>query len=203
MVRLLLSAGADLDYVNGRTWTPLSYIWDPQRPSHAATELIEICKLEGFTGWEYRDMWGWTPMHRAAAFGHGEDVQKLLDVGVSPNAVTVPAAWRPVHCSVKYGNESTFDKFVEHTVPAVLLKMRDARGWTLLHLAAERGSKNILLKLLGMGANPEILSEPSTVLVPEGLQGVQLSARTIAIHCNNGEIFDEAIKEAQDMAVTG
>jgi ankyrin repeat protein len=182
--------------VNSRTWTSLFYLWDPEfRKHHAIAEILDICAEKEFNDWNYTDILGWGPIHRAAAFGKGRDIQNLIYRGASPEIYTVDKHWMPIHCAVMFGNESTFDVLAELIPSHTLVQMRDSIGWGLLHLAAEHGSEKIMFKLFDLGADSAALTIPSSS-VPEGLEYKELRAETIAEHCGHLQAYNTAMRAA-------
>ncbi|KAH7317244.1 ankyrin repeat-containing domain protein [Rhexocercosporidium sp. MPI-PUGE-AT-0058] len=197
ILRLLLAAGADLEYVNARAWTSLFYLWDPDLPNHSCTlEILDICCANRFNGWDYSDTVGWAPIHRAAAFGFGFHVSKLINLGASVNRETVFGNWTPLQCAARYGNMSTFSFLAEHIPVPILLTLKDSRGWTLLHLAAASGSAKMITFLVEVGVDPRALSDPASVLVPEELEYKELTPQKIAEYYGHGRLFDDALLAA-------
>ena len=199
IVRQLLTAKADLEYVNRRGWSPIPYLWDPMGSNPRTIELLDICAEKSFDLWESQDLLGWTPLHRAAAFGHDKDIKKLTSVmngRASWDMVTLDLKWRPLHCAVRYGNVSTFNVLVKDITACDWLGLVDLRGWTLLHLAAQSGSEEMMFKLFEAGAVPSILSNASGISVPEGLDNRELTPQMIAQQCGYQDIYEKAREAA-------
>ncbi|KAH7407729.1 ankyrin repeat-containing domain protein [Cadophora sp. MPI-SDFR-AT-0126] len=190
IVRLLLSAGAELDYVNRRTWTCLRYLYDPDRCNLYTVELLELCHREKFDGWDCPDTSGWTLAHRAAAFGHERDIRKLQNLKVCFTTSTLALHWLPIFCAVRYANESTFNFLAAMIPPSDLSKLRDVRGWTLLHLAAMTGSEAILARLFRCQCDPYTVSDKSEMSVPGGLEFRELTPGDIAKACGHEELYN-------------
>jgi ankyrin repeat protein len=196
IVRTLLANGADLEYKNARTWTSLSFLWDPERPpleDRNIAEILDICNSNKFSAWSDPDFIGWTPAHRAAAYGSGNDIRNLRYKGADLHACTTECRWPPVTIAIWRGNESTFDEFVKD-VPNDL---RDTRGWTMLHFAAQNGSRHILEALLNRGVDRDALTVPTDVWIMEGLdlEGRKLKAQTIARAYGHGDVWDRVVQE--------
>ena len=51
IVRMVLAAGAELDYINCRGWTCARYIYVPQLSNLRTMELLEICASQHFNKW--------------------------------------------------------------------------------------------------------------------------------------------------------
>ena len=196
IIRCLLSAGADLDYQNTRTWTALSYVWDPDRPSPSSTgEILGICMSENFSAWNETDPRGWTPCHRAGAYGKGEDIYNLHYKGGNMRSYTTDYLWGPMTCAVWNNNESTFDAFMDLLEPKEVLDMVDSTGWTLLHHAAENGSRHIITTLLDIGLNPRASTVGPQTWMPKRLEGEKLTAEKIAREYGHGELWDSVVTD--------
>jgi ankyrin repeat protein len=118
-------------------WTSVRYIYDLQLTNLHTIELLDICAARDFDQWDTQDAVGWTIFHRASAFERGCDIKKLLNLRVSFDIYTFTLNWLPIFCSVKFGNESTFNFLVDLIPSSALPTLKDSRGWTLLHLAAK------------------------------------------------------------------
>ena len=200
MIRLLLAAGADLEYVNGRTWTSLSYLWDPEMPYHSGTmEILDICFSNEFNGWRNADRTGWAPIHRAAAFGAGPHIHKLCILGATIDQETHFNHWNPLQCAARYGNMSTFISIASQSpllAARTVLNQVDTRGWGLLHLAAASGNEQMMALVVNMGADPKASSDPSSVLLPNALANKKLTPDMIADYYGHGQIYAQAVKAA-------
>lgn len=148
----------------------------------------------GFADWNDTDTEGWSPCHRAGAYGRGEDVRNLNDKGGNMHTYTTEFMWGPMTCAVWFNNESTFDAFMDLLPVEEILDIRDTRGWTLLHMAAQSGCKHILGRLLEIGADPGKLTMGTKYWVMERLEYKQLTAETVAREYGHGELWDEVVK---------
>jgi ankyrin repeat protein len=198
MVRLLLAEGADLEYINGRAWTSLSYLWDPDMPHHSETmEVLDICFANDFNGWRNADKTGWAPIHRAEAFGDGRHIQKLCSFGASIDQETHLNHWNLLQCAARYGNMSTFNS-IAHQSPMLgarsIPNHVDTRGWGLLHLAAASGNEQLMTRLLSMGADPNASSDPSSILLPDAISYKELTPSMIAHYYGHGQTYAQALK---------
>lgn len=181
IVRMLLNAGAELEYRNSRTWTSLSFLWDPIRPGLTATnEILDICMSRGFSSWNDCDIRGWSPVHRAAAYGLGEHIRNLEHKGANLHSYTTDHLWGPINCAVWNGNVSTFDALTKILPTEEVIGNSDTRGWTLLHMAAQSGCEHIMRALLRLGVDRHALSMGTDVWVTEGMDGANLTAEMIA-----------------------
>ena len=196
IIRLLLSAGADLDYRNFRAWTSVSYLWDPVRPPHKdITEILDMCMDQGFSAWNGTDTRGWSLVHRAAAYGCGADIQNLEYKGANLQEYTTDHMWGPMTCAVWNGNVSTFEALIGFLPIEEIVSSRDARGWTLLHFAAQNGCKQILRTLLHIGMDCHALTAGTKSWVTKGLGGKSLTAEVIAQEYGHGAMWAEAVDE--------
>jgi ankyrin repeat protein len=152
-----------------------------------------MCARLGFDEWDSQDQVGWTIFHRASALGQGTDIKKLLNLGAVSKIFTYTLNWLPIFCAVTFGNESTFDVLVDLIPARSLPKLKDSRGWTLLHIAAENGSEAVMTKLLQRGLDARQKTDKSRVGVPKGLPFEELTAREIAKFCNNDDAYRQAL----------
>jgi hypothetical protein len=195
VIRILLNAGADLEYQNCRSWTSASYLWDPDRPSHSSTsEILDICAAGGFSGWNDTDVRGWGAVHRASAYGCGEDIRKLANKGANLHAYTTDHLWGPVTCAVWNSNESTFNAYVDLLKDEEMVVFRDSRGWSLLHFAAQKGSERIMRRLIETGVPIEAHTMPTSDRVKEGLEGKGLTAEMIAREYGHGTAWEKSVQ---------
>jgi ankyrin repeat protein len=198
IVRTLLRAGAEIEYTNCRMWTSARYIFDPERANRNSIELLDISATPNLGQWDAQDRVGWTILHRAAAYGQGRDIRKLLNLQASPKVRSFQMNWLPICCAVSNGNESTFEVLASPDLMSLqeMRNLRDARGWTLLHLAAQNGSVAIINKLLTLGLHPYDKTDGTTVNVPEGLKMKELTPRHIAHWYQKQESYEQALKNA-------
>lgn len=207
LIRLLLGAKADLHHVNARTWTSLYYLWDPERPYHPTTsEILGLCNDENYDFWNFRDLAGWAPFHRVAAFGHAVHIKELFNMKAikrndKPETV---AGWSPIQCAARFGNLSTFEYLVKETMAPfeTFGDLQDENGWTLLHLAAASGSDEMIKVLLLYGLNPDARSDESTLCLPEELDNRVLTPRQIAEHYGYAKQYDNALRAAENWDCT-
>ena len=152
----------------------------------------------GFAAWDDTDASGWTPCHRAAAYGRGEDIYNLECKGGNMHSYTTECMWGPMTCAVWRSNESTFDAFMEILPVAEILGIKDSRGWTLLHMAAKEGCEHILRGLLKIGADTEALTVGTTYWVTDNLDWKRLKAETIAKEYGHGDLWAALLREIDD-----
>jgi hypothetical protein len=169
IARLLINYGACPAHVSAYGWTPAFYLWPfPEKSQDSATNYLELFGNDASIEWEVFDAEGWTILHRVAAFGRADDVEALIRFGASPTTCALPLHWMAIHHSVYYGN---FETFLVLTNPkyGASIASPDARGWTLLHIAASAGHDAIVRHLLSLGADHERLTLPYMSHMPEQL----------------------------------
>jgi ankyrin repeat protein len=86
--------------------------------------------------------------------------------------------WTPIFCAVQFNNLSTFAEVVQNQPH--FLAATDARGWTLLHVAANASRLEMMRLLIGLGADPHALSFPTASYIPEGMSNISLTPGDIA-----------------------
>lgn len=104
-------------------------------------------------GWVSPD--GWTALHGAAFFGHGEAVRLLLERGADPNARSGnPMRNTPLHAAMA-GPLGTAEigLLLEHGAEP---DARQHGGYTALHSAAMHGNEARVNLLLEHGADPSV-----------------------------------------------
>jgi len=167
IAQLLISRGASVDHISTLGWTPIFYLWPRARASQPVmVDYLTVLSADTFLELEILDTWGWTVLHRVAAFGTAVEVEALLKLGASPMTCALPLRWNAIHHAVFYGNYSTFVTLLP-LYSHMLIDTTDERGWTLLHIAASAGHENIVRHLLRLGANPYSLSKPFRSHMPE------------------------------------
>jgi len=177
-------------------WTSVRYIFDPERSNRNSIELLDIFALRDLCQWDAQDRVGWTILHRASAYGQGKDVRKILNLQASPSLRTFQLSWLPIFCAVNEKNESTFDVLASPDVMPLreMIKLKDTRGWTLLHFAARSGSVAIITKLLKLGLHPKEKTDGSTIKVPEELKMKELAPGDIAHWYQKQDAYEQALK---------
>ncbi|XP_071491404.1 uncharacterized protein [Diadema antillarum] len=119
------------------------------------------------------DSQGWQPIHWAAASGHTSCVRTLLDNGATRDCIT-NIGWTPFHAAARYGQMSCLHTLLFHLpsseqtdiqmlsqinqetthqppVSSDLLNAMDHDGWTLAHILASTGQKEMLVALYQYG----------------------------------------------------
>jgi len=182
IARQLISNGADAENINLRGTTPLSHLFQPHQESNLASvaELIDILTPHSLSGINTQCCEGWTPLHRAAAYGTGQDVESLVKRGANLTLRTSREQWVPIFLAVNSKNIETFEQLVRYSPPSCI-QDSDVRGWTMLHIAAALGNSELVARLVSLGADPHVRSHSSSnELVPEEMHGMQLTPADVA-----------------------
>ncbi|KAH7397609.1 ankyrin repeat-containing domain protein [Cadophora sp. MPI-SDFR-AT-0126] len=194
IARFLHSRGADLDSPNLIGWTPLFYVFgsigspEIQFPFSSAdsrsakvppaAEYLQFLSSASLLDVNAHDRSGWTSLHRAAIHGQGSDILEFVRVHASLSPRTKFLQWTPIFVAVNSCNFSTFTVLADHQ-PGYCNET-DIQGWTLLHVAAEHGCKEILTRLLRDGADVHALSDARATRVPDKLRGKQATPLDVA-----------------------
>lgn len=107
-----------------------------------------------------------TGLHMAAAQGHTEAVEALLDLAPDPMALCLAVdadGLAPLHCAALHGHHATAQTLLSHTPDGfALLELpeRSSTGMRPLHLAAKHGHTAVVTVFLEAGA-PYTESTPS------------------------------------------
>lgn len=142
-------------------------------------EFINLLAEKSALDLEALDTKDWSVVDRAAAFGTARDIQRLIELGASPFAASLPLQWNPLHHAVHFGNWSTF----EYLLPLygdTAIRMTDERGWTLLHIAAYNGQEEMCRLLLNKGFDPQVRSRKFSSHMGEALFDRALIALEVA-----------------------
>jgi len=182
---MLISKGADAENINVYGATPLFQLFQPNRESTMtpAAEFIEMLTPHLLSGINTQSINGWTPLHRAAAYGTGQDIDSLVKRGANLTLKTYQEQWTPIFVAVEFNNIDTFERLAFYSTRS-FVQSTDVRGWTMLHIAAGLGNSELIVLLIIHGADPHALScpiaEQSNELVPENMRGSQLTPTDVA-----------------------
>lgn len=121
---------------------------------------------------------GFTALHLAAFFGHGEAIRLLLAAGADPDAqARNGTGLRPLH-SVVAGPEPLLAEALLGA--GANPNPQQQGGWTALHSAAKHGNEPLVSMLLEAGADPSIQAEDgSTAAAMARSQGHEALARLL------------------------
>ncbi|RDL32359.1 uncharacterized protein BP5553_08815 [Venustampulla echinocandica] len=179
VVRYLLENRVDVHHISARGWTAAFSLFG-EEPEHQAPceEFLEVISAASFSDFDAQDGDGWTAMHRAAAFGNASQIKSLISRGASPKIQTRNLMWAPIFCAVQFNNMSTFKELTRYQPN--FLTATDVRKWTLLHLAVESKSLDIMRFLIDLGADPRAYSSPTHFSIPDDLEDMSLLPEDIA-----------------------
>ncbi len=108
---------------------------------------------------------GWTPLHHAAALGHVQVVDALLDGGAHVNQrSSTPRSYEgstALHLAVAGGHAAVVESLLARGANPSL---RDDAGYAAMHLAAELGHLGIVKRLVRAGARLNPLAGDETPL---------------------------------------
>ena len=179
VARWLLANGADVHHISAKGWTPAFSLFGGEvNVQKQSEDFLTLLSGAAFDNFDAQDREGYTIMHRAALVGTGNHIRHLKSRNVSLDIHTKKLSWTPIFCSVVYDNLSTFTELVQYDPN--FLEARDIRQWTLLHVAVNSSSLDIMRLLVQLGADPHALSYPSECFVPEDLKGLALTPGDIA-----------------------
>lgn len=117
-------------------------------------------------------------MHRAAVFGHTDDIKALVNLNTPIDLRTYKTCWTPIFCAAQYGNMATFNELRKYHPD--LLAMRDIRHWALLHVAVNAKRLEIMELLISLGADPHAQTFSTEFFVPEDIKSFSVTAGDIA-----------------------
>lgn len=174
-----MSKGGEVN-ANAYGWTPAFSVFNTSQDAHLkpCIEYLEILSAASFTDFNIQDNEGWTCIHRAAAYGHAEDIKLLLKLRADPKLQTIKVSWMPIFCAVQFGNISTFNEL--RKVHDDFLALRDIRNWTLLHLAVNAKRLEMMELLINLGADPHARTLATEFLVPDDLKAQSFTPGDIA-----------------------
>jgi uncharacterized protein len=143
IVELMLRAGVELD------------VFEAAAVGHVA-RLRELVDGESAVI-SARSADGFTPLHLAAFFGHGDALALLLQRGANANAVSRnPMRVLPLHSAVAGRHSAIARRLVEAGGD---VNATQEHGFTALHQAAQNGDADLVDYLLGRGANSDVTLE--------------------------------------------
>lgn len=141
-------------------------------------EFLNLLAEDDYQDLQVADTEGWTVLHRVAAYGLPDEVERLLELGARPDQTAAPLHWNAIHHAVFYGNYRAFKTLVPYYSDVATLT--DERGWTLLHIAASAGHYDIVIDLIKLGADPDSRTRPFRSHMPESIYGRACSPQEVA-----------------------
>lgn len=168
-----------MHHISAKGWTPAFSLFGLESCNQDPCEnFLELLSAASFDDFNAQDREGWTIMHRAAHLGTGNQIRSLISRNVSLDIQTNVLRWTPIFCSVLGNNLSTFAELIQYEPR--LLEATDVRNWTLLHVAVNSGSLDIMRLLIQLGADPHALSYPTKSFIPKDLRSLSLTPGDIA-----------------------
>jgi ankyrin repeat protein len=181
MARLLIAHKADAEHINDDGVPPSFHLFQPgpRQSSSTARQLLDVALPYSISNINFQSCEGWTSLHRAAAYGTGDDIDSLVERGADVTMKTLGFEWMPIFVAVHFGNVVAFKRLL-HYSGAESIRDTDTRGWTMLHLAAERGDSELVALLIAHGADAHARSELGFTAVPDDLQSHGLTPLDVA-----------------------
>ena len=194
--RTLLARDADFTHLNLNGWAPVFFCWgEALKAQNGRTAMLEVLAEMSYIDFQQIDSKGWTAFQLTAAFGTAEDIHTSVRIGADPLATTPILNWSAIFYAVDTANLSTFGALLPFYGDSVV-HIVDKRDWTLLHLAASRGTEPIIRFLLESGANRDARSLPTRLFVPESIYGRQCTPRQVAEA--SGEMQQEVLLRLEE-----
>ena len=196
IARILLSRGANIEYIDRDGYSVLSYLWVVDESSEKSMEFMAICLANEFAEVNACDSRGWSAFHRAAAVGRPEDVEAFLRLGASLALRAEWYGWTALFFAASHDNVETFQTIVRHSGPDVYESL-DGDGWTLLHCCIYFGAPRVMRLLLQNGVDVNQLSHPAPLPEDPELSYRELTPSDIAIYIgpNRYKMFLEILAE--------
>lgn len=123
--------------------------------------------------------YGWTPLHRVAAYGTEEGLEFLFRHGALNDIRTKREKWIPIFLAVANDNFATFKKLLSHLGPEDC-ELKDYRDWSLLHVAAQVGNPRIISLLIQHGCDPYTIACSDHDGIPIRLRHLYLEPGDVA-----------------------
>ena len=109
--------------------------------------------LEAHPEWANATSWGgWTPLHRAAQFGHGDIVDLLISKGSNVEAKT-NLGLTPLYAAIIGQKSEIVSQLIEKGADIFVVRND---GETILHIAAALGQKDIVELLISKGLKVDV-----------------------------------------------
>ncbi|KAL3773499.1 hypothetical protein ACHAWO_012760 [Cyclotella atomus] len=125
--------------------------------SFGVKEVVEVLVETSPESTELANSYGNTPLHAASAAGKPEIVKLLLENEADPNKINHRGS-TALHSVSALANDSRDDPYIK--IAAILLSnektmvdIQDINGYTPLHLAAQRGSSEMVRLLIDSGSS--------------------------------------------------
>ncbi len=176
-VKYLLGRNADINKKDLYQLTPLHVAG-----GHGRTVVVdELFSSRRKLFCNERDIWGYTPLHRAVINYHFDTAEAMIRNGC---LVNVPDENKrvPLHVSASYGHLETTQKLLDS---GANIDWQDSRGRTPLYLAVVGKHEKVILELVQRGANVN-LAHAVNHLTPLGLAAQKGLVRCVKILLQGG-----------------
>jgi ankyrin repeat protein len=232
--RLLLANGADPHHISSINTTLPYYLYEKQWACGAHIEFFEILAAQSFEGsdLDVQSSYGFSAFHFAARHGVASDVLLLEKHGASRDSRQPALGWTPAFVAAYCNNVDTLRTLVlprqpppmaeggekdsweaggaekgltTATTPSNAVSEVDARGWTLLHVAASMGNVAAMeFLLLEAGADPKARTPPGYEHMADELKGRSLSTVDLARHAGEKtlEAFLDIMSRKEETSCT-
>ncbi|KAH0438708.1 ankyrin unc44 [Colletotrichum camelliae] len=163
VVEFLLDNGIDVNMAFGENQTsPLQWAITLRK-----LDIVEVLVSRG------------ADVNHITAYGTDLEVLKVIKLGADLMTKQHPLGWPAIFHTVYYGNMETLVELMRH-YPQSIIFDKDERGWTLLHIAASAGHRDITPHLLEAGSNPYAESRPFFSHIPECIWGKRCTPAEVA-----------------------
>ena len=196
IARLLLSQGADIEYIDSDGFSMLSYLWVVDKPFEKLLDLMRLCLANDFSEVNACDSRGWLAFHRAAAIGTSEDVEAFLRLGASLDLRAEWYSWTALFFTTSHDDIETFETIVRHS-PVNIYESLDGEGWTLLHCCIYFGAPRVMRLVWQNGMSVDHLTHPAPLPADPEQSYRELTPSDIALYVgpNRYQMFMEALAD--------
>ncbi|KAI1444822.1 ankyrin repeat-containing domain protein [Annulohypoxylon stygium] len=194
IARILITRGADIEYVDSDGYSVLSYLWVVDGRMEKSVDFMRLCLANAFSEVNQCDSRGWTAFHRAAAVGTREDVEDFLRLGASLDLRAEWYGWTALFFAASHDNVEAFQTIVQHSGPNVYESL-DGDGWNLLHCCIYFGASSVMRIVLENGIDLHQKTLPSPLPEDPELSYRELTASDIACYIgpNRYQMFLDAL----------
>ncbi|KAL7303881.1 hypothetical protein TKK_0004003 [Trichogramma kaykai] len=158
-VELLLREGADPNAIGQDEWTPLRVLCDSWKPNKLLVPFIELNKeLGNRLLMDAKDNIGSAPLHLALSRCNRHAIQVLIENGADPN---LPNSFNrtPLHIIAMKRKDDDFLDFFLSLCKGKRVEVNTIEskcGKSPLHFAVQDGLREVAVKLLRLGADPNM-----------------------------------------------
>ncbi|KAF7188156.1 Ankyrin repeat domain-containing protein 55 [Pseudocercospora fuligena] len=194
IARLLLRTGANADYRSTYGFDLPYFAWSANKGVSALELSLKMLYSEnGLDELNILDACGVTCLHHIAAYGSAEEAELLVRLGADPLILSDPLGWNALQQAIYDDNFETYMMLKKYCGPSIM-RFVDGRGWTLLHLAAATGTRELIQDVLREGADIHALTVAATEFVEPSLFRKNCSPADIAANAELSAEFSEAVE---------